>query len=156
MENFKEKLKIQNTTYGICSTILGLFSVCSALGEADLIPFPSPVNADGHWQSMWRGFVCGASFPMLAFFLFGLARNIRALKDEKKLKKLYISETDERTIQIWTYARAAALQSILILGLVAIIISGYYSMTVSITILLFVLTSSVIVLLFKIYYNKKF
>ena len=83
-------------------------------------------------------------------------RSRKALKDEKALRKLYIQETDERAIQIWTYARAAAFQTFLILGMVSIVVAGYFSMTVSITILACVWCSSIIGLLFKIYYNKKF
>ena len=105
---------------------------------------------------MWRGFVCGASFAILAFLIFGLVRNIRALRNEKFLKKLYIRENDERSIQIWTSARAAAFQAFLLLGLVAIVVAGYFSVTVSITILCCVWFASIIGLLFKLYYNKKF
>ena len=156
MEQYKEKLKIQNITFGICGMILGLFSVCAALAQAEILPFFVPLAGDSHWQSMWRGFVCGASFALLAFFLFGLARNARALKDEKELKKLYVKDHDERSIQIWTYARAAAFQTVLIAGLVAVVVSGYFNMTVSITILGCIWFTSVIGLAFKIYYNRKF
>lgn len=156
MENYKEKLKIQNITFGVCGTVLGLFSVCAALGEAGILPFFVPLAGDSHWQSMWRGFITGVSFALLAFFLFGLARNTRALKNEKALKALYIKEHDERTIQIWSYARAAAFQTVLIAGLVAVVVSGYFNMTVSITILGCVWFTSVTGVLFKIYYNRKF
>lgn len=155
MENFREKLKIQNITIAICSFILAAFSFLSAAGEAGIIPFFVPTG-DSHWQSMWRGFVCGAACGLLVLMIIGLVRNILALKDEKKLKKLYVKEHDERSIQVWTYARAAAYQTFLLLGLVAIVVSGYFSMTVSITILACVWTASITGLLFKLYYNKKF
>lgn len=155
MENFREKLKIQNITTGICAFILAAFSFLSAAGEAGILPFFVP-NGDSHWQSMWRGFICGAAFGLLALMIIGLIRNLRALKDDKALKKLYIKEHDERTIQIWTYARAAALQSFLLLGLVAVIVTGYFSMTVSITILVCIAATSLLGLMFKFYYSKKF
>lgn len=156
MENFREKLKIQNLTIALGCIILTAFTIMAALAEAGVIPFFVPTAGDSHWQSMWRGFICGASFGILALMLFGLVRNILALKDEKKLKKLYIKANDERTIQVQTSAQAAALQTCLLLGLVAIMVSGYFSMTVSLTILGCVFTASVIGVLFKIYYSKKF
>ena len=156
MENFREKLKIQNITLAVCAFLLALFSLLSAAGEMELIPFFNPVGGDSHWQSMWRGFLCGAACGLLFFMIFGLARNIQALKDEKKLKKLYIKEHDERSIQIWTASRAAAFQAFLMLGLVATVITGYFSMTVSITIIACIWTASVTALLFKVYYSRKY
>lgn len=156
MEQYKEKLKTQNILLGICGTALGLFSLCAWLGEMGVIPFFMPTTGDSHWQSMWRGFVSGASFGILALMLFGLAKNSRALRNEKELKKLYIKEHDERTAQITVRAQAAATQAFLLLGLVAVIISGYFNATVSLTILACVLATSLIALLFKLYYRVKY
>lgn len=156
MENFREKLRIQNLILAIGSFVLAVFCLLFAAGEAGILPFLSPAAGDSHWQSMWRGFVCGASFAILAFLVFGLVRNIRALRSEKFLKKLYVKEHDERSIQVWTSARAAAFQTFLLLGLVAIVTAGYFSVTVSLTILGCVWFASIIGLLFKVYYSKKF
>lgn len=156
MENFSEKLKIQNLIFAIGGFVLVVFCMLFAAGEAGLLPFLTPAAGDSHWQSMWRGFVSGASIAILAFLIFGLVRNIRALRNEKYLKQLYIKEHDERSIQVWTSARAAAFQTFLLLGLVAIVAAGYFSVTVSLTILGCVCFASVIGLLFKVYYSKKF
>ena len=156
MDNFREKLRIQNLIIAIGCFVLAVFCLLFAAGEAGILPFLTPAAGDSHWQSMWRGFVCGASFAILAFLIFGLVRNIRALRNEQFLKKLYIKENDERSIQVWTSARAAALQAFLLLGLVAIVAAGYFSVTVSLTILGCVWFASIIGLLFKVYYSKKY
>ena len=156
MENFREKLRIQNLILAIGGFVLAVFCLLFAAGEAGILPFLTPAAGDSHWQSMWRGFVCGASFAILAFLVFGLVRNIRALRSEKFLKKLYVKEHDERSIQVWTSARAAAFQTFLLLGLVAIVTAGYFSVTVSLTILGCVWFASITGLLFKVYYSKKY
>lgn len=92
---------------------------------------------------------------MFAILLFGLIRNLQALKNEEKLRKLYIKVSDERTIQVQTSAQAAGLRTALILGLVSIVISGYYNVTVSLTIFACVLATSLITTGFKLYYHKK-
>lgn len=155
MENYREKLKIDNLITAICCFILAAFCILAAISEFVTPILPSP-QGDSHWQSMWRGFISGATFAILAMMIFGLVRNIRALHDEKLLKKLYVKEHDERTIKIWTSARAAAFQTFLILGLVAIVVAGYFSMTVSLTIAGCVVAASWIGLGFKLYYSKKF
>lgn len=156
MEEFKEKLKFQNLITAICCFILAAFSFLAALGEAEIIPFFKPVGGDSHWQSMWRGFISGAACAMLALMIFGLVRSIRALHSEAALRKLYIQSNDERAIQVWTSARAAAYQIFLILGIVAVVVTGYFSMTVSITILVCITIAAWLGLGLKIYFNKKF
>lgn len=154
MENFKEKLKIQNIVLSLGCVVLLAFCVLGFSAEAGLVAL-APAG-DSHWQSQWRGFLSGASLGVLALMLFGLIRNLLALKDEKKLKKLYVKERDERTIQIWTAARAAGCQVFLILGLVAILVTGYFSPTVSLTILACVLALSLLCIGFKCYYFNKY
>ncbi|MGN0978216.1 MAG: hypothetical protein ACI4PH_09195 [Faecousia sp.] len=155
MENYKEKLKLQNIVLAIACVILAFLCALGFAAEAGLVAL-SPVAGDSHWQSQWRGFVSGASMGVLILMLFGLVRNLLALKDEKKLKKLYIKENDERTIQVWTSARAAGCQAFLLLGLVAAIAAGYFSVTISLTILACVLFTTVICLCFKLYFYNKF
>ena len=155
MEQYKDKLKLQNIATALCCVLLAFFTVLGFLGELGIVSL-SPVAGDSHWQSRWRGFISGASFGILALMLFFLVRNLRAMKDEKKLRQLYIRENDERSIQIWTAARAASMQIFLMAGLVACIIAGYFSVTVCITILICVLTQSLLGMAFKVYYSKKF
>ena len=104
---------------------------------------------------MWRGFISGSTFGLIIFMVICLVRNILALRDEKLLKKLYIKENDERTIQIWTAARARAMQTFMILGLVSGIIAGYFSMAVCITIIAMTTLQAFTGLFFALYYSYK-
>lgn len=155
MKNFREKLRIDNIVSGIGCAVLLLFCFLSIAGEAGLIPAFTPAAGDSHWQSGWRGFILGASTSVLALMIFGLIRNLRAMCSEEKLKKLYIKCNDERTIQVHASGQAAGMRTSLILGIVAVVVAGYFSVTVSLTILACVLTSSLITVGFKLYYHKK-
>lgn len=156
MDNFREKLKTQNVIAAISCVILGLFSLLSLAAELELVEFFEPVAGDSHWQSMWRGFISGATAALFVAMLISLVQGIRALKDEKKLKKLYVTQNDERSIQIWTSARASSMQAFLMLGMVASIVAGYFSATVAFTIWACLVLQSLLGLGFKVYYSKKF
>jgi uncharacterized membrane protein len=156
LEKFRDKIKLDNLTIAFSCFILAVFAFLAAMGEAGIIPFFTPAAGDNHWQSMWRGFISGASFGILGVMIFFLIRNIRALYNEKFLKKLYVQENDERQIQIWTAARAESTRVFLLAGLAACIIAGYFSITVSLTILVCILVHSLLGLGFKIYYSKKY
>ena len=156
MELFRDKLKMQNLVIAICCFILAVFSFLAAAGQAGIIGFMEPATDNTHWQSMWRGIITGMSFGIMIVMIAFLIRNILALKDEKKLKKLYVETNDEREIQIWTAARSTAMQLFLMVGVVAAIVAGYFSMTVSITIMACVVAASLLGLAFKLYYNNKY
>ena len=155
MEQYKETLKLQNKLLLLGSLILAVFAILAIGSELGVFHILKPVAGDSHWHSHWNGFVTGASCGVLGLLLYSLIRNQQALKDEKKLKKLYVKEHDERTIQILTLARNTAMQILLIGGLVAVVIAGYFSITVSLTILACIFTASITSLLLVGYYNKK-
>ncbi|MBQ8834809.1 MAG: hypothetical protein IJ001_07795 [Oscillospiraceae bacterium] len=153
MEQFKKKLMAQNK-----NTIIGIiiwFVICVAGIVCEAGDFLIPITGDSHWASKWHGFISGVSFAFLVLMIVSLIQGIRAVKDEKALKKLYIAETDERNIHITTSAQASSMKAFLILGLAAGIIAGYFSMTVSVTILACVVIHSCIGIGFKVYYSKK-
>lgn len=155
MELFREKLKVQNLAIAMCCFILAIFSFLAAAGQAGIIGFMEPATDNSHWQSMWRGIVTGMSFGIMIVMIAFLIRNILALKDEKKLKKLYVETNDEREIQIWTAARSTAMQLFLMVGVVAAIVAGYFSMTVSITIIACMFLQSITGFFCMLYYRIK-
>ena len=155
MELFRDKLKMQNLVIAICCFILAVFSFLAAAGQAGIIGFMEPATDNTHWQSMWRGIITGMSFGIMIVMIAFLIRNILALRDEKKLKKLYVETNDEREIQIWTAARSTAMQLFLLVGVVAAIVAGYFSMTVSITIIVCMFLQSMTGLFCMLYYRIK-
>ena len=155
MEKYKESLKINIVIYSISALILATLALLGFFSEAGIVDL-APVVDNAHWVSMWRGFLSGVTCALLFFMIFGLVKAIRALRSEKALKKLYVEQHDERSIQIWTSARAAAYQVFLILGIVAVVAAGYFNMAVSLTILGCIFFSSILGLVFKIYYNRKY
>lgn len=156
MEQYKEKIKVQNGFAMICCLVLAVFAVLAIGTELGWFNILSPVTGDSHWQSTWHGYITGISCGVFALLLVVLIRNWRALKDDKKLKALYIKEHDERAIQIATLARNTAMQILLPAGLVASVIAGYFSVTVSMTILACTFVSSSVSLFLMNYYSKKF
>ena len=155
MEQYKEKLRITNVFLMIGCIVLAVFVVLAIGSELGWFQILKPLAGDSHWHSHWIGFITGASCGIFALLFVSLIRNRRALKDEKQLKKLYVKEHDERTIQILTLARNTAMQILLMGGLVAVVIAGYFSITVSLTILACIFTASITSLLLVGYYSKK-
>ena len=156
MNEFREKIKLQNLGIAICSFVLAAFSFLSAASEAGYINFMQSNIPSDSWQSGWRGFCAGVCWGFLMVMIFILVRNILALLDEKKLKKLFVKANDERTSKIWTEGRAFAMQISLFAGLVAAIVAGYFNPVISVTIIACIFVESMIGLLCVLYFSRKF
>lgn len=156
MNEFREKIKLQNLGIAVCSFVLAAFSFLTAASEAGYIDFMHSSIPDNSWQSSWRGFCAGVCWGFLMVLIFILVRNILALQNEKKLKKLFVKANDERTSKIWTEGRAFAMQISLFVGLVAAIVAGYFNPVVSITIVACMFAESMIGLLCVLYFSRKF
>ena len=148
MERYKEKLKLQIIVTAISCAVLAVFAVVTFDPEAGVTV--------GSGLTNWRAFSSGAACGVLAVRIFELVRSILAMKDEKKLKQLYVEDRDERNNQIYLSARTAAMQTFLSLGLVAGIIAGYFNLTVGLTVIACVVAASLLCLGFKLYYGRKF
>ena len=106
METYREKLKAQNVIIMVCITILVAFSALNIAAECGIVPF-GPSVGDSHWQARWRGFCTGASFGILALLVYGLIANLRALKNDKQLKKLFIpgcQNRKENSLQLFQFS----------------------------------------------------
>ena len=155
MEQFKEKLRIQNIILSLLTFLILAFFVWYLAGTAGKIRFPAPAGTSS-FQDFWIGFIGGALVGFLLFMVILMVRNMAAMMDDAKLKKLFIEENDERSHQIMVYARSASTQTFLFAGLAAAIIAGFFSMPVSLTIAASVAANGLIGIGFKMYYSKKY
>ena len=155
MEQFKEKLRVQNLIFSLLTVLMLVFFIWYRAGIAGRIWFPEPAGSR-EFQDFWEGFIHGGLAALWLILICLMVRNTAAMKDEAKLKKLFVQENDERSQQIAVYARAASTQAFLFGGLAAASIAGFFSMAVSLTIIACVLANGLLAISFKLYYNKKF
>jgi len=64
MEQFKERLKVENRITAVLCAVLAIFAVMGFATEAGWVEL-IPVSGDSHWQSMWRGMISGAATGVL-------------------------------------------------------------------------------------------
>lgn len=155
MEEYRAKLKIDTIITAILALVLLIVSLLAFANEAGIVNLFTPVAGDHHWHSRWNGFISGASIGLMIFMVVAIIRNIRALKDENALKKLYIKNNDERTAEIVKSAQAGAYRTLLFAELAAVIIAGYFNVTVSLTILACLWVGALLGPAYKFYFSKK-
>ena len=96
------------------------------------------------------GLCIGVEFVMLYF----MRQYQAALNDEEKLRKLYISETDERNRYIQTRIGGVGLNILMGALAAGTIVSGYFNLTVFVTLLCTLLFTSLMKLALKLYFHK--
>lgn len=96
----------------------------------------------------------GALIGFGILLILDILKNLRAIRDEKELKKLYIKENDELTILIMQKTGAFGINICIVGFAVATIITGYFNELIFFTLLGATLSVSLIKGIFKIYYHK--
>ena len=149
MEKYKQRIKTQCVMLAIALVVLLGVQLLAWLGVLhSTVP-------DRAWDDRWRGFIAGAAAGLTFFCLVGLVINLWGLHDEKVLKKQFIRETDERTIRIIQAAQSTGTRIFVFLQLLAVIVSGYFNATVSLTCLVCLVVQALILCGCKLYWHLR-
>ena len=140
MEEFRKKLKKDTLVY------IG-FIVMGVTGFVLMVVFGK--NNPG--VNSIAGF-CGALITISIMFII---RNRKVLGNEKLLKELYIRNTDERNIQIAASSARTSIYLIIASLSIGVIVTGFFSRSVSCALSVCLAAIVVIHLLVMAYYNKK-
>lgn len=100
-------------------------------------------------------FNIGFCIGILGSIIFDMAKYIVALKDESKLKKLYINENDERNKYINAKIGSSGMRIMLAVLAGCTVISGFINMTIFITLFCVLVFSILMIFILKLYYNKR-
>ena len=102
-----------------------------------------------------RGMITGVYTGIIAIAVFLMIKYLILLRSEDKLKSEYIKTTDERNIEISKETmRTASVINLLGTGL-AVLITGFFSQTVSTALFIEMAAGALITVLVFAYYNKK-
>lgn len=144
MENFRKQAKRTLKIYiAVLITAIALWVVFTVLRIA---------GGEENSSSFGTG-ACGGIITLMAL---NIARYSAALKDDEKLKKLYIAETDERARLIYEKTNSASFRTaIIVLGLSAMVAS-FYSETVFYTLVAVIFVIAFIQAGFSFYYRRKY
>ena len=92
----------------------------------------------------------------IAASLCRMSYYVAVFKDENLLKKHYIKEYDERNVTINRKTAESTLQTLQKSLIMATIFSGYFDQTVFFSLLFASLWSILLIVAFKLYYNRKY
>lgn len=98
----------------------------------------------------------GACAGVTALMALNAARYSAALKNDEKLKKLYIAETDERTRLIYEKSNSASFRTVVIVLGLSTMVASFYSETVFYTLIAVIFVIVFIQVGFNFYYRRKF
>lgn len=102
-----------------------------------------------------NGMITGIATAAILLSIVGVVQNCLALKNEAKLKKMYVKEHDERTRAIWEKVGGQSYWYVSVGMLVAVVVSGYFSPAVSITCLGCLMYFLLVRITLSLYYKDK-
>lgn len=148
MKEFKEVLKKRMKFVAIYNLL-----VLILLSNGILHMF---VGYNSHKGNYIVGFDVGICIGIELLMLYHLGEYIKALKDESILKKLYISENDERSKYIAEKIGGKAVDIIILALCICAIIFGYINEIVFFTLLATLIFCILVKKILKVYYSRLF
>ncbi len=145
MEKFRKSLK--NRLVGACI-------YCAAVVALIALGVFRP--GDAHVSDFIAGFSMGLCIGIEFVVIFYMIKIIAALRNEEKLKKLYIKENDERIKMIQSKAVSSGITLAVGGLLLGTMVAGYYDEKVFFTLVGATVFISLMVSLMKGYYGAKY
>ncbi|MCM1328577.1 MAG: hypothetical protein NC253_03975 [Ruminococcus sp.] len=147
MEDFRKQAKktIKIWTALIIAAIILRIGLGAAVW-ANVIP------KDGVNYNFSDGFCAG----LIVLMAVNISRYTAALKDDEKLKKLYITETDERSRLIYEKSNSSSFRTVIVLLGLSAMVASFISETVFFTLLAVILAIAFIQAGFSFYYRRKY
>lgn len=148
MEQYKNKIKKR---LFLLSAFLVLYIAANCIMYAYV-----GIKGNGSATDFILGFQFGIGFFVFVLLTYFIIRYILVLRSEKRLKEMYIVETDERKLMI--YQKSGSLGMIFaIFGLaIASVLVGYFDTTVFFSLLGACLFVALIRAVLKLYYKNKY
>ncbi len=129
--------------------------ICSLFASSSILIFiGSNLLFDGA-SDFANGLITGFFSGLMVVIIFNLVRMTAALQNEKKLREMYVAETDERNIAIGKETSNTAVTISTMCLALAVIVAGFINVTVCITLAAALLFSAIVTISVRAYYNKK-
>lgn len=148
MEKFKATIKKRSN---FCLGGIFLFTI---LFGRNILHWFTPAVENQHYVDFFSGFQFGIFFAIELYFVFRIVYYMTVLKDDKKLRNLYIKENDERNLEIGKRCGCESYKFVIVILLSAAIIVGYFSIDGFIALLGAALVEILVRAGLYVYYSK--
>lgn len=148
MENFKKTIEKRMKFY------IGVIGVFTILFAAKVLHWFTPVVQNQHYTDFFSGVQFGLLFGIELYLVYRIAYYQGVLKNDKKLRILYIKENDERTIEIAKRSGIESYKITIIILLGGAIVVGYFSIGGFIALLGAAIVEILVRMGLFIYYSK--
>ncbi len=149
LEEMKKIMQKRVRVLSVFSGVIVIFIICAITNVVH--PFIGGEN----YADFMAGFQVGILIALDIVMLFYNTKYRAALKDEKKLKLLYLEETDERVKYIEQMAGKSSYKYVVCILIIAACIVGYFSVAAFVALLGAAMVEVAVTVILSLYYTKK-
>lgn len=150
MEDFRKQVRKTLNIYRavliaaiVILIVLNVIEIAAELGEKST-------------NDLSNGFGTGVCASIITLMIVNVSRYSTALKNDEKLKKLYILETDERERLIYEKSNSSSFRAVIILLGLAAMVASFFSKPIFYTIVAIIMAIAFVQAAFKFYYRRKY
>ncbi|MDE6763682.1 MAG: hypothetical protein K2J73_08400 [Oscillospiraceae bacterium] len=150
MEEFRKQ--VQKTLNIYRAVLMAAIVILVVLNVIEM----SAILGEESTNDLSNGFGTGVCASVITLMIINVCRYSAALKNDEKLKKLYILETDERERLIYEKTNSSSLRAVIILLGLAAMVASFFSKPIFYTIIAIIIAIAFVQVVFKLYYRRKF
>ena len=159
MEKFRKQIKTRMIGYIVTAVLLAiLYIVLVFIDKTNAwgTVLPASISGAAEEGDFTSGFRTGFCSAIVGFAAVKAVLCAAALKNEKKLKAMYIKETDERTAMILQKTASSSFGVTIMALAVASVVASFFSMTVLYTLIAIIFFIVFVRTAFQFYYTRKY
>lgn len=150
MEEFRKQ--VQKTLNIYRAVLIAAIVILIVLNIIEI----AAVSGEKNTNDLSNGFGTGACGSIITLMIINIIRYSAALKNDEKLKKLYILETDERERLIYEKTNSSSFRAVIILLGLAAMVASFFSKPIFYTVVAIIVAIAFVQVAFKFYYRRKY
>lgn len=150
MEEFRKQ--VQKTLNVYRAVLIAAIVILIVLNIIEI----AAMSGEKNTNDLSNGFGTGACASIITLMIINISRYSAALKNDEKLKKLYILETDERERLIYEKSSSSSFRAVIILLGLSAMVASFFSKPIFYTIVAIIIAIAFVQAAFKFYYRRKY
>ncbi len=150
MEEFRNQIRKTLNIYR--AVLIAAIIILIVLNIAEI----TAMSGEKDTKDLSNGFGTGMCASIITLMIINFCRYSAALKNDEKLKKLYILQTDERERLIYEKSNSSSFRAVIILLGFTAMIASFFSKTIFYTVVAIIIAIAFIQAAFRFYYRRKY
>lgn len=134
------------------SVFLVVMIILMIVAISGIIPIQSQIDVS---EDTIKGYQAGILTALIGFTICYIIRDVKALKDDSRLKRLFYKENDERAKYIDQKVGCSSMKIVIVIMALGSVVASYFDFAVFVTMVVMIYVQAIIETILRGYYTRR-